>query len=153
VTDDSDLWSDEISAFVNRAFKSGIVSRNPSDAEEHIVYRYAIKLAIDETRQPQTDARVADLLFKLDVAATTFEKVTTSEHREAVFNAEHAKLLRDTIKVLRQPQTDALKMAREAIRGLLDIAPKENLDSEQAGRAYAALHEIGTALAALEQSK
>jgi hypothetical protein len=31
-----------------------------------------------------------------------------------VFNAEHAKLLRDTIKVLRQPQTDALKIAREA---------------------------------------
>jgi hypothetical protein len=65
--------------------------------------------------QPQTDARVADLLFKLDVAATTFEKVTTSEHREAVFNAEHAKLLRDTIKALRQPQTDALKRARERI--------------------------------------
>jgi hypothetical protein len=65
-------------------------------------------------RQPQTDGRVADLLFKLDVAATTFEKVTTSEHREAVFNAEHAKLLRDTIKALHQPQTDALKTAREA---------------------------------------
>jgi hypothetical protein len=31
-----------------------------------------------------------------------------------VFNAEHAKLLRDTIKALRQPQTDVLKIAREA---------------------------------------
>jgi hypothetical protein len=72
-------------------------------------------IAAWNTRQPQTDARVADLLFKLDVAATTFEKVTTSEHREAVFNAEHAKLLRDTIKVLHQPQTDALKVARERI--------------------------------------
>jgi hypothetical protein len=45
---------------------------------------------------------------------------------------------------------DALKIARYAIRGLLDIASEENLDSEQAGRAYAALHEIGTALAALD---
>jgi hypothetical protein len=45
---------------------------------------------------------------------------------------------------------DALKIARYAIRGLLDIASEENLDSEQAGRAFAALHEIGTALAALE---
>jgi hypothetical protein len=50
-------------------------------------------------------------------------------------------------------QTDALKMARDAIRGLLDITSEYNLDSEQAGRAYAALHEIGTALAALKQSK
>jgi hypothetical protein len=56
VTDHADLWSDEINAFVDRAFDSGIVSRNPSDAEEHIAYRYAIKLALDESRQPQTDA-------------------------------------------------------------------------------------------------
>jgi hypothetical protein len=54
------------------------------------------------------------------------------------------------IERLRQSQTDALKKARGAINGLLDIASEENLDSEQAGRAYAALHEIGTALAALE---
>ena len=55
---------------------------------------------------------------------------------------------------LRQPtQTDTLKIARDAICGLLDITSEYNLDSEQAGRAYAALHEIGTALAALEQSK
>jgi hypothetical protein len=50
-------------------------------------------------------------------------------------------------------QSDALKIARDAIRGLLDITSEYNLDSEQAGRAYAALHEIGTALAALGQSK
>jgi hypothetical protein len=56
MTDDEDLWSDEINAFVDAAFDSGIVSRNPSDAEQHIAYRYAIKLAIDETRQPQPDA-------------------------------------------------------------------------------------------------
>ena len=43
-------------------------------------------------------------------------------------------------------QTDALKIARDAICGLLDITSEYNLDSEQAGRAYAALHEIGTAL-------
>jgi hypothetical protein len=56
MTDDEDLWSDEINAFVDAAFDSGIVSRNPSDAEEHVAYRYAIKLAIDEGRRPQTDA-------------------------------------------------------------------------------------------------
>jgi hypothetical protein len=53
----------------------------------------------------------------------------------------------------KQKVSDALKIARYAIRGLLDIASEENLDSEQAGRAFAALHEIGTALAALDQSK
>ena len=52
-----------------------------------------------------------------------------------------------------EAQADALKRARSVINGLLDIASEENLDSEQAGRAYAALHEIGTALAAPEQSK
>lgn len=52
-----------------------------------------------------------------------------------------------------EAQTDVLKKARDAINGLLDVASDDNLDSEQAGRAYAALHEIGTALAALEQSK
>jgi Lar family restriction alleviation protein len=52
----------------------------------------------------------------------------------------------------RQPtQSDALKAAGAAIRGLLDITSEYNLDSEQAGRAYAALHDIGTALQ--EQSK
>jgi hypothetical protein len=56
MTDVSSLWSDEINAFVDAAFDSGIVSRNPSDAEEHIAYRYAIKLAIDESSQAHTDA-------------------------------------------------------------------------------------------------
>jgi len=51
MTDIADLWSDEINAFVDSAFESGIVSRNPSDAEEHIAYRYAIKLAMDESRK------------------------------------------------------------------------------------------------------
>jgi hypothetical protein len=51
---------------------------------------------------------------------------------------------------LRQSQTDVLK---KAINGLLDIISDYNLNSEQAGRAFAALHEIGTALAALEQNK
>jgi hypothetical protein len=53
-------------------------------------------------------------------------------------------------EAFKQEVSDALKKARGAINGLLDIASEENLDSEQAGRAYAALHEIGTALAALE---
>lgn len=43
-------------------------------------------------------------------------------------------------------QSDALKAAGDAIRGLLDITSDYNLDSEQAGRAYAALHDIDTAL-------
>jgi len=51
MTDIADLWSDEINAFVDSAFESGIVSRNPSDAEQHTAYRYAIKLAIDESRK------------------------------------------------------------------------------------------------------
>jgi hypothetical protein len=45
-----------------------------------------------------------------------------------------------------QPQTDALKIARDAIRGLLDITSEYNLDSEQAGRAYGALCAIDAAL-------
>ncbi len=43
-------------------------------------------------------------------------------------------------------QSDVLKAAGDAIRGLLDIASDDNLDSAQAGRAYAALHDIDTAL-------
>ena len=109
--------------------------------------------------QPQTDARVADLLFKLDVAATTFEKVTTSEHREAVFNAEHAKLLRDTIKVLRQPQTDALKIAREALMFYAREANYRTTTMYMSGRSGQTSVEIdggkraAEALAALKESK
>jgi hypothetical protein len=56
------------------------------------------------------------------------------------------------LKEQAQPtQSDALKAAAEAIRGLLDITSEYNLDSEQAGRAYAALHDIDAALQ--EQSK
>jgi hypothetical protein len=51
-------------------------------------------------------------------------------------------------EAFKQEVSDALKMAGAAIRGLLDIAPEENLDSEQAGHAYAALHTIDTALEA-----
>lgn len=51
------------------------------------------------------------------------------------------------LAAMRQPtQSDVLKAAGDAIRGLLDIASDDNLDSEQAGRAYAALHDIDTAL-------
>jgi hypothetical protein len=49
-------------------------------------------------------------------------------------------------EAFKQDVSDVLKMAGAAIRGLLDIAPEENLDSEQAGHAYAALHTIDTAL-------
>jgi hypothetical protein len=118
----------------------------------------AARVFVDHIRkyigEPQTDARVADLLFKLDVAATTFEKVTTSEHREAVFNAEHAKMLRDTIKALRQPQTDALKMAREIPAAALDALrngqKQIDADGEMVGVSRQALDEV---LAALKESK
>lgn len=88
----------------------------------------------------------------------SFERVAKVAEERAAFNAgiEAADLIEALTaenERLRQPQTDALKIARDAIRGLLDITSEYNLDSEQAGRAYAALHEIGTALAALEQSK
>ena len=52
MTDEEDLWSDEICAFVDAAFET--VSRNPSDHEEHVAYRRAIAAAL---RQPtQSDA-------------------------------------------------------------------------------------------------
>jgi len=68
------------------------------------------------------------------------------------YTARHIALCRaiEQHETFKQKVSDALKIARGAINGLLDIASEENLDSEQAGRAYAALHEIGTALAALE---
>jgi len=46
---DEDLWSDEINAFVDRAFET--VSLSPSFYGEVTAYRYAIKLAIDESRK------------------------------------------------------------------------------------------------------
>jgi hypothetical protein len=68
------------------------------------------------------------------------------------YTASHIAICRtlEQHEAYKQEVSDVLKKARGAINGLLDIASEENLDSEQAGRAYAALHEIGTALAALE---
>jgi hypothetical protein len=43
-------------------------------------------------------------------------------------------------------QINALKAARKAINGLLDIVSEYNLDSAEAGRAFAALHDIAAAL-------
>jgi len=63
--DDEDLWSDEINAFVDRAFET--VSLSPSFYGEVAAYRYAIKLAIDEGRQTQTDA--------LKIAREAFEAI------------------------------------------------------------------------------
>jgi len=45
---------------------------------------------------------LALIIFDLEVAATTFETVQSTEQREAVFNASHAKLLRDAIKILNE---------------------------------------------------
>jgi hypothetical protein len=66
------------------------------------------------------------------------------------YTASHIAICRtlEQHEAFKQEVSDALKIARYAIRGLLDIASEENLDSEQAGRAFAALHEIGTALEA-----
>ena len=52
MTDDEDLWSDEISAIVDAAFET--VSRNPSDHEEAFAYRRAIATAL--RRPTQSDA-------------------------------------------------------------------------------------------------
>lgn len=52
----------------------------------------------------------------------------------------------EPLYVSQPTQSDVLKAAGDAIRGLLDITSDYNLDSEQAGRAYAALHDIDTAL-------
>lgn len=59
----------------------------------------------------------------------------------------YIRILKTENEALRQSaQSDVLKAAGDAIRGLLDITSDYNLDSEQAGRAYAALHDIDTAL-------
>jgi hypothetical protein len=84
-----------------------------------------------------------------DLAEEWFE-MCEDIHEPLYEAAERIEAQAAEIAILRQPQTDVLKKARGAINGLLDIASEENLDSEQAGRAYAALHEIGTALAALD---
>jgi hypothetical protein len=87
-----------------------------------------------------------------DLAEEWFE-MCEDIHEPLYEAAERIEAQAAEIAILRQPQTDALKKARGAINGLLDIVSDYNLDSEQAGRAFAALHEIGTALAALGQSK
>jgi hypothetical protein len=46
MTDEKELWSDEINAFVDAAFET--VSRNPSDHEEIVAYRRAIAAAIEQ---------------------------------------------------------------------------------------------------------
>jgi len=46
---DEGLWSDKINAFVDRAFET--VSLSPSFYGEVAAYRYAIKLAMDESRK------------------------------------------------------------------------------------------------------
>jgi len=58
--DDADLWSDEINAFVDHAFET--VVRNPPFYGEVAAFRYAIKLAIEQTRKSQTDALHEQLL-------------------------------------------------------------------------------------------
>lgn len=56
MTDDEDLWSDEICALVDAAFET--VSRNPSDHDEAVAYRRAIAAAL---RQPiRNDIKEAD---------------------------------------------------------------------------------------------
>jgi hypothetical protein len=99
MTDDEGLWSDEINAFVDAAFESGIVSRNPSDAEQHTAYRYATKLAIDESRKHGYDHGYYD--------GRTYQL----------------------------PQTDALKIAREAIE---KCAAQMHLTSEDAAKEFRA---------------
>lgn len=49
MTNDEDLWSDEICAFVDAAFET--VGRNPSDHEEAIAYRRAILAALCQPTQ------------------------------------------------------------------------------------------------------
>jgi hypothetical protein len=87
-----------------------------------------------------------------------FEIIVGSKHHETkVSQSELLRLINGGakihhIKALRQPaQSDVLKAAADAISGLLDITSEYNLSSEQAGRAYAALHDIDAALQ--EQSK
>ena len=136
---DEGLWSDEINAFVDAAFESGIVSRNPSDAEQHTAYRYAIKLAMDEGRQAQTDAfallekysywipaeewkAIYDMRAKRQPQTDVFE--AAKRDWEAIEEDDAESVLVDwALKhgdallsaTLRRPQTDAIKIAAEAL--------------------------------------
>lgn len=92
---DEDLWSDEINAFVDRAFET--VSLSPSFYGEVAAYRYAIKLAIDESLQHQTDAFA--LLEK-------YSYWIPAEDWKAIYD----------MRAKRQPQTDAIKLAIDESR-------------------------------------
>jgi hypothetical protein len=111
----------------------------------------AMKLTVGPAFPPPPTILIQNPITGRHLLSIKPDGTVTGEIEDA---SEAARVFFESLRgYLRQPQTDALKIARDAIRGLLDIAAEENLDSEQAGRAYAALHEIGTALAALEQSK
>ena len=75
MTDDEDLWSDEISALIDAAFET--VSRNPSDHEEAFAYRRAIAAAL---RQPtQSDVSFRELAAVLYRKSAEFQVGLTVE--------------------------------------------------------------------------
>lgn len=139
---DADLWSDEINAFVDAAFDSGIVSRNPSFHGEVAAYRYAIKLAIDETRQAHTDAkqeREGDCPKCVTLGDDCGEHAPSWEELANYWKAEAER---------RQPQSDALKKAEMALSAFME----RYQSGCRADTEYVA-DLIRKALEALEQSK
>jgi soluble cytochrome b562 len=103
MTDDEDLWSDEINAFVDRAFET--VTRNPSFYGEVAAYRYAIKLAIDESIQSQTDA-LKKAREALHYAGQGFRIYIENLDPATVSNTDKGYAM--TFKILAQQCDDAL---------------------------------------------
>ena len=90
MTNDEDLWSDEICALVDAAFET--VSRNPSDHEEAVAYRRAIAAAIEECANAlEADAKKCDCFARMEIecgcGAWDDNKTITSERAIEIIRA------------------------------------------------------------------
>jgi hypothetical protein len=74
---------------------------------------------------------IAQLIFDLQIAASVFETVeipaSDDSYREAMFNANHAKLLRDAAKALEDIRNTEQLAAINEYRIKHDLEPLESL--------------------------
>jgi hypothetical protein len=74
---------------------------------------------------------IAQLIFDLQIAASVFETVeipaSDDSYREAMFNANHAKLLRDAAKALEDIRNTEQLAAINEYRVKHDLEPLESL--------------------------
>jgi hypothetical protein len=74
---------------------------------------------------------IAQLIFDLQIAASVFETVeipaSDDSYREAMFNANHAKLLRDAAKALEDIRNAEQLAAINEYRVKHDLEPLESL--------------------------